>query len=34
MDSSSSEFDKKYNIVDAVTPKHIPLSGRYKKLES
>ncbi|XP_073846525.1 damage-control phosphatase ARMT1-like isoform X1 [Musca autumnalis] len=31
MDSSSADFDKKYNIVDAITPKHTLLTGRYKK---
>lgn len=31
---SAGEFDAKYDIIDAPTPRHTALSGRYKRLVS
>lgn len=31
---TAADFDKRYDIVDEVTPRHTPMTGRYKKLVS
>ena len=32
--TSLAEFDTKYDIIDAQTPRHTVLSGRYKRYKT